>query len=119
MLVALLLSLLGDSASRADSLHAHVVCPEHGEQVHAGAAASPEAERRPSEIRSLDAAEHGPGCLLAMLANLRGDLVLPAPSGVDVAEEWIVAPPPTCTEPGASAQRDRLELAPKTSPPRA
>ncbi len=119
MLVALLLGIVQDSASRADAAHTHVVCPEHGEQLHADANVAPETERRTTEIRSLAAQEHGLGCTLALFANARADQLLPAPPSVDVVVEWTVLPARTWTDFAFATRRDRLEFAPKTSPPQA
>lgn len=119
MLVALLLGIVQDAASRADAGHTHFVCPEHGEQLHADSSIAPEAERRTTEIRNLAAQEHGICCALAMFANSQAAQLLPAPSSIDVVVEWVELPTPIGSEPGTASHRNRLEFAPKTSPPQA
>ncbi len=117
LLLALLMGLVVDLASRADATHTHVVCPEHGEQIHADAAVVGDIERASPELRSLADLEHGLGCLLTLFAQPQAAQLVPAHPSFVAAAKWTAPPGPTWTDAGIAARRDRLEFAPKTSPP--
>lgn len=112
VLAVFLLGLFRDVAVDVDELRLHVVCPEHGEVLHA--AATGEQGQGP-EWRALTPEEHGGGCALADLA--------PAPGGLPALFPELVGPeaPPiiaTGSAPRAPPTAAPLRFAPKTSPPR-
>lgn len=114
--MVLLFGLAGDTATRADGFHTHMVCPEHGEQLHAVA---PDRPRGTGEITSAPDGDHQAGCVLALLGNAPNDRWLPTPPSAPSAPDWADAPPPAPSDATLVHARARLEFAPKTSPPRA
>ena len=109
LIVALLLGLVRDTAILADQVRLHVVCPEHGEVVHAAPV-----ESRGSELRALAPSEHGGGCHLAALGPLPAIATPPAPEVAAAPSFPLLA---TNSAPRAPPVAAPLIRAPKTSPP--
>lgn len=112
LLAAFIIGLAGDLLRRGDEYAIHVVCPEHGEILHA----QPSRPVGAHSIKALPTSAHTNGCELAVM----GPTPTPAPP-----PELISAPLLTLTllpAPADAPTRDRravavLGYAPKTSPP--
>lgn len=105
-----LLGLLRDVAANEDALRIHVVCPEHGEIVHAKATTHGQ-----SELTTAPEDEHHSSCELADLGSLP-TILGPTPPTVSAPEQWseIAA---NLAPRGPPVTRSPLINAPKTSPP--
>jgi hypothetical protein len=111
LLAVFLLGVLRDTAASEDALRIHVVCPEHGELLHANVT-----RRDHAEIKSAETQKAHSGCTLAELGPLPSvvpelppTLVLPEARPLIARSAAPRGPPP-----GLSP----LVCAPKTSPPR-
>lgn len=112
LLIAFAVGLSQDLLRRGDDYIAHVICPEHGELIHAFAP-NPPGERA---IMALPTSRHSDGCELAVLgpwptpARPAAQITLPELQGRDL--------PPSVDAPTLDRREPRvLGYAPKTSPP--
>lgn len=113
LLVAFAMGLGEDLLVRADAYALHVVCPEHGELVHAAVG---DTSNERSLRQAPDAEPHGVGCELAALGNAPPALQAPAiPTAVAQAEARPLPPAPLIDPDIVVALV--LGYAPKTSPP--
>lgn len=108
-----------ETAALADSLHVHVVCPAHGELIHAVAGDVEDRGSRVAEIRNAPSLDHEPGCVVPLLANGQLDPALPTPARVRPPPVWLDAPATVVASVRSFSKRNCLEFAPKTSPPQA
>src|SRR5262245_15952640 len=101
-----------DLLVRADAYATHVVCPEHGELVHA----APAAATGDRSYQTAPADQHGGACALGTLGHAPPMLQPQVPAAaVDVPTSRPLPPAPLIDQDIAVALV--LGYAPKTSPP--
>ena len=112
LLAAFIIGMAGDLIRRGDEYAVHVICPEHGEIMHARAT-KPTSDHG---VKQLPTTPHGNGCALAVMgpsptaAPPPGPLLAPA-----MLMANFMVPPDAPTLDRRAVQV--LGYAPKTSPP--
>lgn len=112
LLAAFVIGLSEDLLLRADAYALHVVCPEHGELIHAAVGS----ESPDPSVRAQPSEQHAVGCELAALGSAPLAVQPPAPQVTDATAEPPALPPAPLIDQDVVVALV-LGYAPKTSPP--
>lgn len=112
MLAAFAVGLAQDLLRRGDDYVIHVVCPEHGEVMHASAP-RPSSDRA---VKALPASAHANGCELAVMGPTQPPCALPLALALPAMASLVL--PASAQAPTLDRRDPRvIGYAPKTSPP--